>query len=337
MKKIFDKIIFTLTFLSVFIFYTCKESNPTEIKNNSQEDINTWANVTNGLPLGAYRIASIGSKIYVFVNYKLYSSTNDGESWKNIGIGLPDSAWVGDITGYNNFMAITTEGKGVFISSDFGETWIKPTSSGLGLEYIHSITMDSTFLYIGVGDDAEIYRSSDLGNSWTSFKNGFPITTSVYYPRIELLIKNNNKLFACPFFSGIYSSNDNGNNWQSMNDGLSDHSSLWSFAVSDSFYFATEESNVEQGLYRYNFYSSTWVKISNITDYMRHFVVAHGSTVVASIDSVIKISFDNGNTWNLCNKGLDDATYSLFYYAVVHDNYVFAANNYRGIWRYLLK
>ncbi len=337
MKKIFDKIVVTLIFLSVFIFNTCKENNPTETKNNSQENINTWTNVTNGLPIGAYRIASIGSKIYVSANGKLYSSTNDGESWKNIGIGLPDSAWVDDITGSNNLMAVATEGKGIFISSDFGETWIKPASSGLGSEYIHSITMDSTFLYIGVGDDAEIYRSSDLGNSWTSFKNGFPITTSVYYPRIELLVKNNNKLFACPFFSGIYLSNDNGNTWQTMNEGLPDQLYVWSFAVSDSFYFVTEESRGEQGIYRYNLKNSNWVKVSNITDYMRHFVVAQGSTVVASIDSVIKISFDNGSTWNLCNKGLDDATYSLFYHAVIHDNYVFAANNFRGVWRYLLK
>ena len=94
---------------------------------------------------------------------------------------------------------------------------------------------------------------------------------------------------------------------------------------------------MNRGVYRRNFNGSNWIKIYNITDFNPHFIVAQSSTVLASADSGIVISFNNGNTWNSCNKGLDDPTHSYFYYAIIHDNYVFAVCFREAIYRYSLK
>ncbi len=335
---------FTLALVNIFICNSCTENNPTETKN--QNIINTWVNVTNGIPSASYQIASIGNNIYVAAyfpqsaNFILYSSSNDGESWETLGNGLPDSTSVNGISGWSNYVALATSSKGVYISSDYGETWIKPANNGLESEYVYSIKMDSLFLYAGAGNDAKIFRSSDLGNNWTAFDNGLPIRTPQFYPRILVIAENNNLFFACPFASGIYSSNDNGENWQSMNEGLPDHSWVFSFTASDSFYFAYVMAQAIQdyGVYRCEHNSRNWIKMPiALTDYAPHFVVAKGQTVVASIDSMIEISFNNGNTWADISKGLNNTKSSLFYYAIVHDNYVFAADIYNGIWRYHLR
>jgi len=331
-------VIILFLILISFILIGCHKSNPIEGENNNQNNIHTWIKVMNGLPTNvSYILASVVSKIYVFADFKLYSSSDKGESWNLIGDGLPDSTYVNVIGGTKNYLFAGTRGRGLFISSDFGVNWFESVNNDSLPNYVYSIQMDSEFLYVGAGNDAEVYRSSDLGNSWNSFHNGFPIRTPVHFLRIKILVKNNNLLFACPFASGIYFSDDNGKNWQPMNDGLYNDSDFWSFAVSDSFYFATELSNSEQGIYRHNFNSSNWIKMYNTTDRNLHFIVAQGNTILASADSGIVISFNNGSTWNPCNKGLDEPTHSYFYYAIIHDDYVFTADDYKAIYRYSLK
>ena len=345
MIKTFSKIMFSFLILGLCLIVSCKKSNPTEVKSIDQNVIHTWTNVTNGLPTNtAYTIASIGSKLYVYAGNKLFSSSDNGVSWISIGAGLPDSSWISAIAGINNNLAAATEGSGVFTSTDFGVTWLKSANIGLdaGAQDVHSILMTSEFLFIGAGNDASIYRSSDFGASWVSVSNGFPVTTEEYFPRIYLLVGNDTILYACPFASGIYFSNNNGSNWQSMSEGLPYQPYVSTFAVSDSFYFATisTSSIVEQGLYRRAFNSLNWKKIVDtlIID-LPHFVVAHGSTVIISTGQGIEISFDNGNNWSVCNEGLDNnlATLAGFHYALTENDYVFATVDYKAIWRYPLK
>ena len=336
MKTISSKILIRLLILGILIFIGCNKSNPTDSGDNIQYKIHTWEKVMNGLPTNAsYNISSVESKIYAYSGFNLYSSSDNGDSWSSLS-GFLDSTQVNAIAGMNNFLIAGTNGKGIFISNDSGENWLESENNDSLPNYIYSITLDSEFLYVGAGNDAEVYRSFDLGNSWNSFHNGFPIRTPVHFLRINILVKNNNLLFACPFASGIYFSADNGINWQSMNNGLNDDSDIWSFAVSDSSYFAIEWNN-DKGIYRHNFNGSTWTKIYNITDFNPHFIVAQGNTILASVDSGIVISFNNGNTWNSCNKGLDDPSQSYFYYAIIHNDYVFLVEHFKAIYRYSLK
>lgn len=337
MKIKYPKLILLLIVAVIFSFNGCNEKKPTEITDD--DEINTWVNVTNGLPNSINTIASSGSFIYVFAEYKLYSSSNNGESWKSIGSGLPDSTRINAISGFNNYLVAATSGKGVFISYDYGEMWFEPANVGLDVnsKFVNSIEMDSEFIYIGAGLDAIVYRSSDLGNNWIPFSDGLPIRTPVYIPRINLLIKNNNILFACPFAEGIYYSENNAVNWYEMNEGINIGSHPWVFslAISDSFYFA---NITQQGIYRRSFNGNSWNKVlDNTSDYDPHFVVAQGHKVLASQNTGLVISFDNGTSWKSCNKGLNNIVNPYFYYAVIHEGFVFAAENYGSIYRYSLK
>ena len=339
MKTIQHVIIFLLSIVWMFLASSCKGTNPTESNDNNQ--IKTWTKVSNGLPTGNQKLWGVENNLYVFSNSKLYSSSNEGESWTIIGKGLPDSIIIKEIAGNNNYLAAATLGKGVFISSDFGENWYEPNNNGLNeqTKYVYSIEMDPEYLFIGAGTDANVFRSADLGNNWTAFNNGlpprFPIHIPYHIPYINTLVKLNNILFACPDFDGIYLSDNKGESWQSNNQGLRENVYIWSISSSDSFYLATEWTG-DRGIYRRNFNSSNWEKVYKIADYNPHFIVAQGNTVLASVDSGIVISFDNGNTWNSCNKGLDEPTQSFFYYAIIHNDYVFLVEHFKAIYRYSL-
>lgn len=341
MKIAFIKHALFLGFLAL-LSSSCKSSNPISNENTIPSNIHVWSNVTNGLPRNvAYKIAAVKKFIYLYTtNYKLYSSSNNGESWNIIGTGLPDSTWISGIVGIQDYLVAATEGKGIFISSDMGANWTQPLNKGLNsnTDYVHSINANSQYIFIGAGLDASVYRSSDFGDTWTSFSSGFPPTTQQYYPRISLLVQQDTILFACPFSSGIYFSNNDGANWQSTSQGFPYLCTINNFAVSDSFYFVTITAENEQGLFRRSFNEVNWIKMPNkIMDSNLHFVVAQNRTVLVSTNSGIEISFDNGRIWNVCNKGLDDSTFTGFSDAIISNNYVFAIDNYHAVWRYSLQ
>lgn len=343
MKTILSKITFSSVILVTFIFVSCNKSSPADSGNIFQIGIHKWVKVSNGLPANSfYHIANIENKLYVYSGSKLYSSSNNGELWSVVGPNLLNNNSFSGLAGVNNYLAAASVGSGVILSSDLGGTWYERQNEGLDIysKHVESIVMDSKYIFIGAGSNATVFRSSDLGNTWVLTKKGLPATTPVYNPSINLLVKIDSLLFACPYSSGIYFSIDDGNNWQSMNEGLPDHSTIWAFAVSDSFYFATVDaySTSETGLYRYSFGNKNWEITSvKIKGGSPHFVVAQESTILVSSDAGIEISYNNGITWSPCNNGLENNINKEFYYAVIYNNYVFAVNLYGDIWRYSLK
>lgn len=338
MKNVYFKIL-TLLFLGLVISFNSCKSHTVEIDDNDHDELNTWVNVTNGWPKSCNYITRIGNLVYLFADYKLFSSSNNGDSWNSIGLGIPDSTWINEMEGIDNYLAVATDGRGVFISNDFGNTWIEPANNGLDSKskYVHSIEMDDEFIYIGAGLDAVVFRSSDLGNNWESFNEGFPPRIPLYIPRIIILEKFNDLLFTSLFAEGIYYSENDGVSWQSLNEGitLSSHPWIFSLAISDSFYLA---NITEDGIYHRTFYGTSWTKVlDNTADYNPHFVVAQGCTVLASRYSGMVISFDNGRNWKSCNKGLENISDPYFYYATIHNDYVFAVEHYGDVYRYSLK
>lgn len=325
--------------LGLILLISCKDDNPIIVNKQNKSE---WVNVSNGLPSNsAYIIKNIGGRLFVLANYKIYSSTNNGDSWEIIGIGLPDSTRFMGIVGMNGNLALATEGEGIYTSTNFGETWSKPALNGLDSDamYVTSIEVNQEYLFIGAGTQAIIYRSADFGENWTQFNDGLPSDSKVYFTNIMLIENNEDKLFACPAFSGIYYSKNNGENWASMNEGLPQSADVSSFTISNSYYFATIMGYRldEYGLYRRGINGSSWEKLPiKMTDWDTHFVIAKAETILVSSDLGIEISYDNGNTWEECNLGLDIANRNNFYSAIVKDNYVFVYENYHAIWRYLL-
>ena len=339
MKPIFYKISFSFVIIMIFIFIGCNKSNPTDSGNNG---IHKWIKASNGLPANSYyNIVNIENKLYVYGGSKLYLSSNNGDLWKATGPNLLNNNTFGGLAGVNNYLAAASAGSGVILSSDLGGTWHERQNEGLdkNIKNVKSIVMGSKYIFIGAGLNAKVFRSSDLGNTWVSVNNGLPITTQIYNPSINLLVKIDSLLFACPNSSGIYFSDNNGNNWQSMNEGLPDNSNIWSLAASDSYYFAAVDpiSNSEIGLYRSAFNTNNWEKIKvKISHSSPFFVVAQDNIIIVSSDAGIEISFNNGSTWSIINDGLENITDKEFYSAVICNNYIFVILN-GNVWRYSLK
>lgn len=117
---------------------------------------------------------------------KLLESTDGGETWKFVsGAGWPTGgkSWfpyfvdVGDATkNRKTWFAIGQDGGSAVMTTDGGATWVKPTGLD-GLQHPHGGTgffQDAAAIFVagtqGPGDG--VYRSTDLGLSWTRVTQG---------------------------------------------------------------------------------------------------------------------------------------------------------------------
>lgn len=117
---------------------------------------------------------------------KLLESTDGGETWRFVsGAGWPagGKSWfpyfvdVGDPAKTSKtWFAIGQDGGSAVMTSDGGATWKKPTGLD-GLQHPHGGTgffQDATALFVaGInGPGNGVYRSTDLGGSWTQVTEG---------------------------------------------------------------------------------------------------------------------------------------------------------------------
>jgi len=325
------------------MFLCCSKNISTSPSNNNSSNEDLWVDVTHNLPINTpYYLCSVDNALYVYADYGLYRSSNNGDSWTRIGITIPDSIQVTAIIGRNGKIFAATSGRGVLKYDLQGTVWAFTGDSGLDNRtmYVHSIAVDDQYLYIGAGIDAVVFRSKDDGLSWTQCNLGLPGTTSVFYPRIYTLLKDNTRLYACPFSSGIYYSDNNGSQWENMNLGLPGDRIIGDFSVSDNYCYATVGSQISPGVYRCNKANLLWEKLPIYTNSFcfnsPHFITSQDSLVLVSKEDGVYLSTDHGYSWSLSNHQLNDSTESQLYRAVIHNNYVFIPNNYHDIWRYTL-
>ena len=167
----------------------------------------------------------------------VYQSTDSGSTWSRLWQGLDDRVQSVARTPLGFLLAGTNSG--LFTSSDNGATWQHDTNT-VPSAYIHSIVLSSNdYIFIACGNT--VYRSTDLGLTWTN--TGPEATAEVFC----LAVSPYEHVLAGTLGAGVFISSDYGDTWTQEITGLS-NSTVRAIAVSsDGFAYAGTDTS---GIFR---------------------------------------------------------------------------------------
>jgi photosystem II stability/assembly factor-like uncharacterized protein len=162
----------------------------------------------------------VGDDIFLLTNQRggLYRSIDRGDTWVNIGGGLPNSPgyffevdsaarlWVGTAAGLS-------------MSSDRGESWEAKQPTGL-----QHIARNGRLMFLFWVDERialartwteGLYRSDDAGETWSE------VAPELKQLHVTTVAKASDRsLWAATFSGGVFRSRDLGLTWEPINDGL---------------------------------------------------------------------------------------------------------------------
>ena len=258
-------------------------TNTTGGNNGNGNNGGTWTNICSfGQGEIIYSLA-YGSNGYIYAGTwggKIYKSTDGGKNWIVINTGMNVSfIWSLNISGGVIFAA--TE-KGVYKFN--GSAWILTSLSG---KDIHALVSYNGILYAGTWGFG-VYKSTDLGTTWTQINNGFGGFLAIQ----ALTITSNGNIFAGTAGGGVFKCTD-GTNWNKLTCG---YSVIWSMASTSTTVFA---GTYGDGLYKSTDGGLSFTKVTslNITFVYSMSVDLSGKIYVSSLTNGVYTSSDNGSTW----------------------------------------
>jgi hypothetical protein len=145
-----------------------------------------------------------GSTIFAGSNGGVYITTNNGAMWYNSSYGMTNQE-INSLVTLGNALFAATNG-GIFKSTDFGSSWVS-ANVGLISQNVNTLCIVGTNIFAGTSYSSgaqSVYRSSNLGVSWTS--SGLQNQSVLHL------------MYSIPFIyagtaSGIYRTSDNGISW----------------------------------------------------------------------------------------------------------------------------
>ena len=265
----------------------------------------------------------------------------------------------------NNIIYVGTLSKGMFKSTDNGNSWVE-INNGLPIKQIWSVSVLDNIVFIGTNSGG-LYKSSNMGETWENANNGIASTTT-----IRDINRFGNKYFAASSNAGIYVS-DNGVDWQQNNSGITGLVATCLLNTGSDLF-----CGVLQRVYKYDQANFVWIRTSNglpnssvnslayfsdnlnsylaaglyssvsefaiSNDYGLNWVVADDAlpnvpvyTVIAvnnvlllGNDYGVYISHDKGNNWSDFSQGFTGASYATFLTKGLNDIFVLYKG---GVWK----
>jgi photosystem II stability/assembly factor-like uncharacterized protein len=162
-----------------------------------------------------------GTSVFVRNGGELYRSNNQGNTWVWLS-SFYQTAWAQIMCFYSKGTTLFIgsdlslwDGQGLWYSSDNGETWsgiiIWNPAHTIKLS-VRTITENGTKMFAGT--DAGVYESSDNGLTWA------PCNPSAPEYMTQVLVVNEDVMFAANTEAGIKRSTDAGMTWALKNNGL---------------------------------------------------------------------------------------------------------------------
>jgi|GEM_PF-6557618 len=271
----------------------------------------------------------------------IYRSLNGGASWKprNSGAGRFSMSYLivdpssPSLNSLRLCGAASSGGTDLYFSDDGGLTWrweyvnIRLSS----LNAMIPVTAADGAVSLFAADDRHVYRSNDLGHTWTA------TDTTAWQGPIETLCvdasgKKNGRLFAGHSSQGIYFSDDAGLSWNHVVRGLSKLRIYQITHMGPALYVAT----FGYGLFRSEDLGDTWEDINRGIDYSdirsQARLLSGADTLTALFATGVYRSIDKGDHWQQIyssNKNISTEKYaSVTAESPVNAVYHFLASSY---------
>ncbi len=297
------------------ILFAATDSYLKKSTNNGQ----SWTDCVFTTILPFNSLASDGINIYVATGSSVYKSSDNGNSWA----APSSSAGTTDFILFSGAALFKCGYGGLTYSTDSGSSYtsLNYTIGGCGKFAVNGnniLVSSSTF---GIG------FSSDFGANW-AISNGGMVNSTV-----SSLISVDSIFLAGTKNLGVYSTANNGANWLSSNSGFGVSTNFGGFAKTGTHIFAVNDFWV----YGSTNNGASWINLLSSSGGSYYSVAAVDSTIYAGYSSIVRISKDNGVTWNQpTNSGFPSFGPAIVSIALV-DTIAFAcqkSGTYPGVYKY---
>lgn len=229
-------------------------------------------------------------RTFLCICFLVILQNNSNAQW--IQTAGPECGFAYDFESLGQYIFVSSEGNGVFRSSNGGNTWTN-VSFGLPKSSIQNLAVIGTTIFAGTIDG--VYKSDNNGLTW------IPANSGISGISIISFATDGAYLFAGSDGYGIFVTDDNGTSWTQKNNGLGDLYIKEIEINSAGMYVGTYS-----GTYRSTTNGNVWnLCANNVVLTVATAFVSIGTTVYASDDnSYIYVTNDTGATWTQIGSGL---------------------------------
>jgi len=181
----------------------------------SDDNGNTWTRVTTGEANKTIFCLAVQDTLAIAGSWSgnILFSTNYGKDWvtKNINPSMMMPP-IRALIFIDTIIFAATDGKGIYKSSDSGESWTEANNGLLDKSVWSLAVKESTIFAATIGGG--IFRSEDFGANWTAVNQG------ISNKDMRCLSVIGSNIFAGAFAGDLFVSTDNGLNWLPVNTNL---------------------------------------------------------------------------------------------------------------------
>ncbi len=249
-----------------------------------------------------------------FAKCGLFATTNNGQNWNSTGFEVYT---VNSIVENHNNILVSTDIRGIYSSSDYGDTWYM-ANLDMKNKSVLCLARQNAFVFAGTKDSG-VYKSSNNGQNWIKSNSGLN-----NYSIKSLYTKDT--ILYCGTNSGAYKTTNSGENWNFI--GLQ-NTQICAFYVYNNYYFAGTNNGIRISTDG----GTSWA--SNLTGDSVISLYSFSEKILAGTNHGVKVSTDFGNNWvsiGLANYRINSFTNMADTLVTSTNNGVFATTNMGNNW-----